>query len=159
MRLSPGHAREKPNRRSRAPSISSVLRSPLTLWARNPVLLSRRAKCHYHSRRRRNVRLWPECEGPDRQAMRAIQVSRKKLYELIDAGEMEKLHGGQIAVHHGQIDQRIHRASTGSRSGSPRLRRIPYKPSITTLSARPDLAAASQDADASLSRRLRDRHV
>jgi len=36
--------------------------------------------------------------------MRAIQVSRKKLYELIDAGEMEKLHGGQIAVHHGQID-------------------------------------------------------
>jgi hypothetical protein len=45
-----------------------------------------------------------------KQAMRAIQVSRKKLYELINTGELQvaELYRRQIATHHSQIDQRLH---------------------------------------------------
>lgn len=59
-----------------------------------------------------------------KQAMIVIQVSRKKLYEPINTGRVGKLHRRQIATHHSQVDKRLHRAQTGSRSGSARPRCI-----------------------------------
>jgi len=68
--------------------------------------------------RRTSIALEVALVASPNQVMKAIQVSRKKPYELIKTGELESYTEGK---------SRLRQAPTGRRSGSARPRCLPWK--------------------------------